>query len=317
MNVFCYNDRHFVGVACVLILAMASCDKPKPLQMKFARDVIEARGMVRSIATFDHTKRATRQLQKGTQEQRLAAIDDLVRLGTPQAVEELMAFIGTLGDGDFKEEAVRRASMIANRDAVPTFLGLITTTQDMGVLRVAQEVFARLAEAESLQTILDAYDSSTDPVVRERLVRSVGSVSNEMAAPVLMQVLSDLSLPASDGMIRSSAEALRQIGTAPAVDALIERINSDPSEESRSLLTAELGLVRNPLAEASLQTAAGGNSKFGETPDARTAAIWALVNYPSAETQERLQSLQADTNVQVSFAAAEALKAIERRFAAR
>ena len=314
---------------CTFSIALVGCGEKKISQTKSAtmsdqqsKSMIPTTGMnpAQDTSSVDPTSTAvamelaTQNLATGSQEQQLAAVAELVNNGSPRAVEALAAFMATLHDGDFKEEVVRQGSEIANRESVPTCLGLVTTTGDAGVLRAAQAVLARLADAESIQMVLDAYDSGPDPRVRERLIDSVAAISNESAVPVLMQVLSDLSSPATDGMIRSSAQALRQIGTAPAVDALLERINADPTEESRSLLAAEVGRVINPLAETSLQTAASGTSKFAATPEARTSAIWALVNHPSAETREELQRLQNDTNGQVSFAATEALKSIDLRF---
>ena len=142
-------------------------------------------------------------------------------------------------------------------------------------------------------------------------------LASENVAPLLMQVVSDPGVPASDGMVSASAQALRQIGTAPAVDAIIGRINSDASAESRALLSAELRQVVNPAAEASLQSAAMGQSKFAVTPEARVAAISALFNFPSAETQESLKHLQTTEDLEISLAASNTLQAIEARLAAR
>lgn len=256
---------------------------------------------------------ANLELLAGSFEKQLAAVDELVELGSPQAVEELMSFVVSLPDGDLKEEVVRRSSSITNRESMPTVLAHLVETQDSGVLRMSREIFGRLVDPESIQTLLDDYDSSSDQITRERLAVSVSYISNEIAVPVLMQIMSAPDTSATDGMVRASAQALRQIGTAPAVDALIERINSETSEEDRALLAAEVGRVTNPLAETSLQIAATGSSKFANTPDARVAAIWGLVNYPSAETREQLTRLQNDSNSQVGFAALEALKVIENR----
>ncbi len=73
--------------------------------------------------------------------------------------------------------------------------------------------------------------------------------------------------------------------------------------------------MTNPQAEASLRSAATGNSKEANTPDARVAAIRALVNHPSTETREELKLLQNDSNAQVRAAATESSNIIEKKFA--
>ena len=249
--------------------------------------------------------------------QQKLTVDELVKIGSPHAVQVVMAFIAALPEGDFKEDLVRRALAINNRESIPSILELLRSTTDASVLRVSREVFSKLVDAESLQKVVDTYDATSDSKLRRRLALSVSMLASENVAPLLMQVVSDPGVPASDGMVSASAQALRQIGTAPAVDAIIGRINSDASAESRALLSAELRQVVNPAAEASLQSAAMGQSKFAVTPEARVAAISALFNFPSAETQESLKHLQTTEDLEISLAASNTLQAIEARLAAR
>jgi hypothetical protein len=244
-------------------------------------------------------------------------VDELVRMGSPHAVRVVMSFITALPEGDFKEGVVRRTLSIYNRESFPAILELITSTTDASVLRVSRAAFSKLIDSESLQKVLDTYDATSDSKLRERLASSVSMVANEDATPLLMHVVADSGVSAMDGMVKASVEALRQIGTAPAVDAIVERLNSETSDEPRAMLSAELAQVVNPAAEAGLQSAAMGQTKFATTPEARVAAIQALTNFPSAETQESLRQLQSATEPQVSFAATEALRAIETRMAAQ
>jgi HEAT repeat protein len=178
---------------------------------------------------------------------------------------------------------------------------------------MSQEIFARLADAAAIQYVLDLYDSSNDFQLRDRLERTVAQISSENAVPALKLVLSDNGTPASDGMIQATARALRQIGTAPAVDSLIERLNNEQNDEGRSLIAAQINEVRAPTAEASLQSAALGKSKFANQLQTRLTAIGTLLHYPSAETQELLSSLATDTDTQIASAARETLAEIKRR----
>ncbi|MFZ4682917.1 MAG: HEAT repeat domain-containing protein [Terrimicrobiaceae bacterium] len=240
-------------------------------------------------------------------------IKQLARLGTAAAIQDLAHILESLPLGDLREEAVRIASTAGNPEAVPVVLDLLQSTDDAGVIRMSQEILARLAGPESIQSMLSIYDDSTDTEFRDRLERTVAYISTEEAVPVLKLVVSDISTPATDGMIRAGAQALRKIGTPPAVDTLIERLNSETNEEGRSVIAAQIGEVRAPSAEASLQSAALGQSKFASQVQTRVTAIGTLLYYPSAETQELLAGLAADPDQQISAAATDILTEIKKR----
>lgn len=245
------------------------------------------------------------------------AIEDAqAAAAAPQDLRQIAATIASLPPGDAREEAVAAAADSADRSAVPAALELLQTSTDAGVVRMSQEIFARMADTEALQSMLDIYDASADPVLRARLEQTVGCIQSEEAVPGLMLVLSDLETPGTDGMIQAGAQALRQIGTPPAVDALLERLDGERAEEARSQFAEQLREVSNPVAETSLQNAARGETKIASRPQTRIAAINTLLNYPSAETQELLASLASDPAPGVAEAAAETLLAIRQRFAA-
>lgn len=246
-------------------------------------------------------------------EEQLKAVDELAVDGSEVAVRDLALFIHGLPHGDFREEAVRRASVITNRDSLPAILELLKTSQDPGVIRIGQEVFARLADANSFQNLVHIYDSSTDAKLRERFEQTVAGFESEKAVPLLASIVSDVNVSATDGMVRASARALRIIGTPPAVDVLINRLRTDQNADSRSVISAELQKVRNPLSKEILRDAALRSSQFAADSFVRGVAIGALVNYPSAETQETLELLKSDTDPYVALAATDALAWIQKR----
>lgn len=245
----------------------------------------------------------------------IQTIESLVASGSPGALQQIALIIRNLPPGDEREEAVRIASTITNPSAVPQSLEFLQNASDPGVIRLSQEIFARLADAASIQALLDIYDSSDSSELRDRLERTVAYIHSEEAVPVLKLVLADNETPAADGMIRASAQALRQIGTQPAVDSLIERLNYEKTDECRSLISAQFREVRNPVAELCIQSAALGQSKFATQHHTRVAAIGVLLNYPSAETQDLLASLASDPDSRVVATASEILGEIRRRLA--
>lgn len=252
-------------------------------------------------------------LKTQVESDQLEAVFSLALAGTFEAIHKMATLIVSLPPGDRREEVVRLGSSVANPEAVPAALELLQSADDPGVIRMSQEIFSRLADEEAVQGILDIYDSSNDLDLRNRLESTIASISTEDASRALMFVVSDTAMSARDGMILASAQALRQIGTPPAVDALIERLDSEQTEEGRSLIAVEVAEIRNPLAEASLQNAALGQSRFATQAQTRIAAISTLRHYPSGETQELLLSLSADSDHQVSAAAIESLLEIKKQ----
>ncbi|MDZ4401929.1 hypothetical protein [Prosthecobacter sp.] len=263
--------------------------------------------------TGDEFTSARFQLRSGQETTTLEAAQRLAAQGTPEALHELAALIAGLPPGAIREQVVRLASAISNPAAVPAALKLLQSSADAGVIRMCQEIFSKLATTETMQSILDMHDNSTDPALRDRLERTVATISNEEALPALKFVVMDTTMPTTDGMIRASAQALRQMGTAPAVDALIERLNSEQSDAAGGIIAEQIAGIRNPVAEPSLHTAARGNSKFATNVRTRVAAIGALLNHPSAETQELLGALSNDPQQEVASSAKEILSEIQRR----
>ena len=267
------------------------------------------------VISADVVSVAERDLGASSQEAELMAIDKLAATGSENAVQALATFIRGLAPGDFREEVVRRASMIQDKRALPALIRLLQSAENPGIIRVAQEVFARLADADAMQRVLDLYDNSTDKALRQRLQKTIVLTKSEEAVDPLKTILSDLNIPATDGMVRASAQALCQIGTQPAVDALIARLNTDENEESRVIIAAQVQEVRNPAAETSLRNAAIGNTKSAASVITRLTAVEALLNHPSAETQETLSTLSSDPNPDIANTAANVLAEIRKRLA--
>ena len=258
---------------------------------------------------------AKRNLGSSSQNTQLIAIDRLAATGSKSAVQVLATFIQGLPAGEFRDDAVRRASMSRDKQSLPALLNLLQSSEDPGIIRVAHEVFSQIADADAVQSVLDLYDNSTDEVLRQRLQKTIALAKSEEAIDPLRTVLSDMQTPAMDGMVRASAQALCQIGTQPAVDALISRLDSDENEESRGIIAAQVQEIRNPVAESSLRNASLGNTKFATSVITRLTTIRALLNHPSAETQETLLSLSSDPNLEIATAAANVLAEIRRRLA--
>ena len=246
-------------------------------------------------------------------EQQLRAIRSLARQGTVSAINQIAVFIADQPEGDFRERVVDIGSNIPGLEAVSTALDLLQTSSDPGVIRMAQEIFIRRADAAAMQEILDIYDKSSDAVLRDRLERTVACIQTEEAIPILKQVVAPIDSPATDGMVLASAQAMSQIGTPEAVDILFTRLDGEKQGKSRYLIASTIDEVRNPKAEARFQAVASGANKLPYEVQTRVIAISGLLHFPSAETKELLADLKTDENELIASVADETLTEINRR----
>lgn len=261
----------------------------------------------------DPVLKAEKDLMSPSESAKWGAVDLLVEDGSARAIDVLAAYIESLPLDSTREEVVRRASTVSDKRAMPAVLELLSGAKDPSVFRMAQEIFNRLADAEAVQDILDRYDGSTDVEVRTRLAKTISLTSAEEAVEPLRLVVLGEGQQAGDGMVLAGASALARIGTQPAIDTLLERLNTEQTDEGRYLIAARLAEVRSPSAETTLQGAALGGGKFSTQPQTRITAIRALLHHPSAETQETLRVLANDPQSEISTAATEILTEIQKR----
>lgn len=317
-----------VGASVLLVMAFVGCDERKKPPEHPAWESTTKKGASQPVArdldqpelppsspalAATRISQAKKDLRSSSEAARWNAVDALVADGSEQAVEILAAHVESLPLDAERDEVVRRASTISDQRAMPAVLRFLSETRDPSVFRFVQEVFIRLADAESIQVVLDAYDGSTDGEIRARLAKTISLLSGEAVVETLRLAVLDPGVPASDGVILGSARALARCGTQPAVDTLLARLDREATDEGRSLISAQISELQNPMAETPLQSAAKGQTKFSTQPATRVAAISALLNFPSAETQELLSDLAADPDPQISVAATETLTEIRER----
>lgn len=233
---------------------------------------------------------------------------------TPVGTRALFERIALAEPGAEKERLVQLADSSASPESLPVALEILSVSNDAGAIRAAQQIVARLADAATVQSLLDAYDAEPPAEMRDRLSQTLAAIVTEEAVPVLRQVVGDMETAVLDQMVRSAAHSLAAIGTPPAVDALLERISAEPSPEGRVVLAEALEAVANPAAEEVLRETATGANKLASSSEARAAAVQALANVaPQSETQTLLRRLRSDADPRVADAAALALSTQAKR----
>ena len=229
--------------------------------------------------------------------------------GAGVGTKALFERIALAEPGAEKESLVQLADSTASRESLPIALEILGVSNDAGAIRAAQQIVARLADAATVQSLLDAYDAEPPAVMRDRLSQTLAAIATEEAVPALRQVVGDMETTALDQMVRSAVHSLAAIGTPPAVDALLERIHAEPSSEGRAMLVSALEAFANPAAEEVLRETATGANKLASSSEARAAAVQALAKIASnTETQALLRRLRSDADPRVADAAALALK---------
>lgn len=289
------------GVILLVLLAAYACKDPNPPSQEPAIRSPEVRPKAAENAGPVSQSPGVAQ----PEETPAPPTDDNDNASDTRALFKKIAFTEA---GPEKENLVQLADTNASRESVPIALEILVESNDAGVVRAAQQIVARFADAATVQSLLDAYDAEPPAEMRDRLSQTLAAIVTEEAVPAFRQVVSDMETTALDQMVRSAAHSLAAIGTPPAVDALLERINLEPSPEGRAVLTSALEVFANPASEEVLRQTATGTNKLAKSSEARAAAVQALANIPTnTETQTLLHRLRSDPDPRVADAAGLAL----------
>lgn len=221
----------------------------------------------------------------------------------PRNFADWLSEIERLPGGAEKEAAVKAAVESADSNSLELALEKLKATRDSGVLRVAQQVIATRANASTIQALVDAYDNDPSYELRHRLVDTMNGMTSLEAMPSLISLIADPDTSPLDEMIRAAAHSPAVTDRLPGLDALLERIQAEPTPESRAVLTTALSTVTAPELSSALRETALGQNKVATSDDARTAAVYALGNMSDEASKQVLKALSSDPNQQLAEAA--------------
>jgi HEAT repeat protein len=247
----------------------------------------------------------------GTDEAALWAAEALARIGTPTATAALFDTLAQIKDGPYKEQIAKTASNISNHDSWPLLLDTLQDTKDPMVQRAAGTSLSRMADTPVLDEIVARYDAALTEEDAARLAQLVGSISSPKAGESLRALAGDVSSPPQDSLQQAAIDALANVGDAQSVNYLLSKLEATPPGEGGSLFNT-ITQISAPQAQSALLYAAAG-SKDVSAEQGRTAAIYALENYPSAETCALLEQIVAtEDNTAVLTAALRTLENIQK-----
>jgi len=251
-------------------------------------------------------------IASGKDETALWAAEALARIGTPTAATALLDTLEQIKDGPYKEQLAKYASSISNHDSWPVLLDMVQETKDPTVQRAAATSLANMADTPVIDEIVARYNAAETKEEQERLAQVVSNVDSPEASASLQTLAGDVSSPPQDTMQRAAIEAMANTGDPQSVSYLMQKLEASPPGEGAYVFNA-ITTIDQPEAESALLYAAAG-SKEVSAEQGRTAAIYALENYPSEETCRLLEQIVAtEDNIAVATAAARTLDSIEKK----
>ncbi len=245
-------------------------------------------------------------IANGNDETAVWAAKALARMGTPMASSVLLDTLGLIEDGWYKEQMAKETSNIADHDSWPTLLNALQDTTDASVLRAASTALAKMADKPVVDEIVARYEAATTDEEADRLAQMLGNISSPAASESLLALAGSVSSVPQDSLEKAAVNALANVGDTSCVNYLLRKLEATPPGEGNHLYNA-ITSISQPQAEAALRYAAAG-SKDVSAEQGRTAAIYALENFPSEQTYALLEEIVAtEDNISVISAAARTL----------
>lgn len=247
----------------------------------------------------------------GTDETALWAAEALARIGTPTATAALLDTLSQIKDGPYKEQIAKTASNITNHDSWPLLLDALQDTKDATVQRAAAASLSKMADTPVLDEIIARYDAALTEEDAARLAQLVSNISSPSANASLRALADSVSSAASDSLQQAAIDALANVADAQSVSFLLNKLEAASPGDGSGLFNT-ITSISSPQAHSALMYAAAG-SKDVSAEQGRTAAIYALENYPSVETCVLLEQIIArEDNTAVITAALRTLENIQK-----
>ena len=241
----------------------------------------------------------------------LWAAEALARIGTPAATSALLDTLAQTKEGPYKEQLAKRTSNISNHDSWPVLLDTLQDTTDAAVLRAASVSLSKMADRPVVDEIVARYDAATTEEEATRLAQMVGNINSPAASESLLALAGSVSSVPQDALQTAAIDALANVGDAQCVSYLLRKLEASPPGEETRLFNS-ITTISQPQAEAALQYAAAGNKEVS-AEHGRTAAIYALENFPDEQTCVLLERIVAtEENTRVVSAAARTLENIRK-----
>jgi len=168
-----------------------------------------------------------------------------------------------------------------------------------------------MADTPVLDEIIARYDAALTEEEAAHLAQLVGNINSPGANESLRALAGNVSGVPQDSLQQAAIDALANVADAQSVSFLLSKLEAASPGEGGSLFNT-VATINSPQAHSALLYAAAG-SKNVSAEQGRTAAIYALENYPSVETCVLLEQIVAsEDNIAVVTAALRTLENIQK-----
>jgi HEAT repeat protein len=241
----------------------------------------------------------------------LWAATALARIGTPAAAGALLDRLNQTPESPYKEELAKRISNLHNHDSWPLLLDTMLQANDAAVVRAAGAALATMADAPVIDEAIARYDTATTATEVDRLAQFVRGIRSPSASEPLLSLAGPASAAPQDSLQDAAIAALAGVGDARSVNYLLQRLEASPPGAEGQMFNT-IARIDSPEAQAALLYAAAGNKEVS-AERGRSAAIYALKNYPDEKTVALLERIVAqEQNEKVLTAALRTLENIQR-----
>jgi hypothetical protein len=239
------------------------------------------------------------------------AAEALARIGTPLATETLLDTLAKVKEGQYKEQLGKRVATINNHESWPVLLDKVLNTEDSTVLRAAGDALSRMADTPVVDELIARFDGAADDRDIERIANIISNIRSSGATDALIALAGDVASAPQDALSRAAIEGLSKIGDPQAISYLMRKLEAAPPGQGGYLVNT-IAQIKGPQAQDALLYAAAGNKEVS-ADNGRTAAIYALRNFPDARTLTLLEQIVAtEQNASVVTAATRTLDDIHR-----
>jgi HEAT repeat protein len=239
------------------------------------------------------------------------AAEALARIGSPLATTTLLDTLAGIKEGLYKEELGKRIAGINNHESWPVLLDNVLSTADSTVLRAAGEALSRMADTPIVDELIARFDGATDVRDTERIAQLIANIRSSKATGSLISLAGDVASAPQDALARAALEGLAKTGDPQAISYLMRKLEATPPGENGYLVNT-ISEIKEPQAYDALLYAAAGNKEVS-AEGGRTAAIYALRNFPDAKTYSLLEQIVAtEQNARVVAAATRTLDDLRR-----
>jgi len=246
----------------------------------------------------------------------------IVKAAPPGAFDEIVRLLQVEDQVAFQQQLIQAAVTLGGDRAVLPLLELVKRSASEEVRKAAAQALARAGDPRAIESLVELAKSETDAATRKLILAALGTAKSTKAVSILTDLLKRAA-PEDDDTRIGAAEALADMGTPEALDALLSVIRDAPnSKEAESAIDAlssiadvnqaavyELGtkLMESPSDELKEKAAEilgySGDKralkpllemlKTNPNPDLRSAAAEALGNFESPDLTGSLVEILA------------------------